>query len=435
MHGQHFDINMENLSKVEGHADIEIKVRNGRVSDTKLKIMENKRFYTRAIEGKSYAAAPQLMSRICGTCSIAHLICSIEAIENALGIMPSQQTIILRKLSTYGMMIRDHALHLYLFALPDLFGKDSLLDFDENNEQEHKLVHDCFDIKAAGSALSNLVAGRAVHATYPVVGGFSHFPEKEETKKVIEQLKSIRSKALDAITVFKNSGFSFERKATNVALITPDSSFLDGKLRTSDGEIIEKKDYFQHLEKVLIPYSTASAYKFEGKSSLTAKEYFVGSLARLNLNKEALHANTKRDASAALKLFPSNNIYLNNVAQAIELLHSIDHSLELLEGNEFKQEAPVTSAPKECEGIGLIEAPRGGLYHHYKISSAGLITYADVMTPTAQNQIHMENSVRVLVQNNIDKSKEWLQFEIEKLIRAYDPCMSCATHFLRISWT
>jgi sulfhydrogenase subunit alpha len=435
MHGQDFDINMENLSKIEGHADLEIKVRNGKVSDTKLKITENKRFYTRAIQGKSYVAAPQLMSRICGTCSIAHLICSIEAIENALGITPSAQTILLRKLSTYGMMIRDHALHLYLFALPDLFGKDSLLDFDENNETEHKLVHDCFEIKAAGSALSNLVAGRAVHATYPVVGGFNHFPEKEETKKVLEQLKAIRSKALDAITVFKNSGFSFERKATNVALITGDFSFLDGKLKTSDGEIIEKKDYFQHLEKVLIPYSTASAYKLDGKSSLAAKEYFVGALARINLNKESLHPNTKRDASEALKLFPSSNIYMNNVAQAIELLHSIDHSIELLQTNEFKQEAPVTAVPKECEGIGLIEAPRGGLYHHYKISSAGIITYADVMTPTSQNQIHMENSVRILVQNNIDKSKEWLQFEIEKLIRAYDPCMSCATHFLRINWT
>jgi sulfhydrogenase subunit alpha len=434
MHGQDFDINMENLSKMEGHADLDIKVRNGRVVETKFKIMENKRFYTRAVLGKSYLAVPQLMSRICGTCSIAHLICSIEAVENALGIVPSQQTILLRKLSTYGMMIRDHALHLYLFALPDVFGKDSLLDFDENNEKEHKLVHDCFEIKAAGSALSNLVAGRAVHATYPVVGGFSHFPDKEETQKVLAQLKAIRRKAIDAIEVFKNAGFVFERKATNVALITPDFSFMDGKLKTSAGEIIEKKDYFQHLEKVLIPYSTASAYKLDGKSSVTPKEYFVGSLARLNLNKEALHANTKRDASEALKLFPSNNVYFNSVAQAIELLHSIDHSIELLESNEFKPEAPVTAALRECEGIGLIEAPRGGLYHHYKIAD-GKITYADVMTPTSQNQIHMENSVTLLVQNNIGQSKEWLQHEIEKLIRAYDPCMSCATHFLRIKWT
>jgi sulfhydrogenase subunit alpha len=434
MHGQDFDINMENLSKIEGHANLDIKVRNGRVEDVKLQIAENKRFYTRAVLGKSYLAIPQLMSRICGTCSIAHLICSIEAVESALSITPSAQTIQLRKLSTYGMMIRDHALHLYLFALPDVFGKDSLLDFDENNEKEHKLVHDCFEIKAAGSALSNLVAGRAVHATYPVVGGFVHFPDKEETKNVLQQLKAVRSKALDAIDVFKNAGFSFERKATNVALMTKDFSFLDGTLKTSTGEVIEKKDYFSHLEKVLIPYSTASAYKLDGKNSLVAKEYFVGALARLNLNKEALHPNTKKDASEALKLFPSNNIYFNNVAQAIELLHSIDHSIELLENNEFKPEAPVAAVAKESEGVGLIEAPRGGVFHHYKISADGKITYADVMTPTSQNQIHMENSVRLLVQNNIGKSKEWLQYEIEKLIRAYDPCMSCATHFLRIKW-
>ncbi|MFH1182482.1 MAG: nickel-dependent hydrogenase large subunit [Candidatus Woesearchaeota archaeon] len=427
---QDLDINMENLSKIEGHADVAIKIRQGKVEEVKLEITEAKRFYTQAIRGKHYSAAPQLMSRICGTCSIAHLLCCIDCIENTMSIVPSAQTILLRKLSMYGMMIRDHALHLYLFALPDLFGKDSLLDFDENNEKEHKLVHDAFEIKAAGSALSNLVAGRAVHAPYPVVGGFTHFPDNEETKKVVAQLKAIRGKVVDAVAVFKECNFSFNRDSNYACLITPDFSFMEGKLKTADGNLLEKKDYFSHLEHVVIPYSTASAYKLE------AKEYLIGALARLNLNKQALHPNTQRDASEALKLFPSANLYHNNLAQAIELLHSVDHSIELLEANNFTHE-PIVSAPQateEMQGVGLIEAPRGSLYYHFKISPDGKITHADVVVPTSQNQIHMENSVRVLVQNNLDKSKEWLQMEIEKLIRAYDPCMSCATHFLRIKW-
>lgn len=427
---QDIDINLENLSKIEGHANVDIKIRQGRVEDVKFQITEAKRFYTQAIRGKNYAAAPQLMSRICGTCSIAHLICCIDCIENTLGIKPSAQTILLRKLSIYGMMIRDHALHLYLFALPDLFGKDSLLEFDENNEKEHKLVHDAFQIKAAGSALSNLVAGRAVHAPYPMVGGFSHFPDHEETKKVIAQLKAIRGKVLDGIAVFKDSKFLFNRDSNYAALITPDFSFMEGKLKTAHGVLLEKKDYFSHLQHVVIPYSTASAYMMQNS------EYLIGAIARINLNKESLHKDTQRDASESLKLFPSTNLYHNNLAQAIELLHSVDHSIELLENNNFVREALVTTQiTEERQGVGLIEAPRGTLYYHFKISAEGKITHADVVVPTSQNQIHMANSVKILVQDNLDKSKEWLQFEIEKLIRAYDPCMSCATHFLRISWT
>jgi sulfhydrogenase subunit alpha len=427
---QDMDISMENLSKIEGHANVDIKIRQGNVEEVKFQITEPKRFYTQAIRGKNYAMAPQLMSRICGTCSIAHLMCCIQCIENTLEVKPSAQTMLLRKLTMYGMMIRDHALHLYLFALPDLFGKDSLLDFDEKNEQEHKLVHDCFEIKAAGTALSNLVAGRAVHATYPVVGGFTHFPSKEESLKVAQQLKSIRGKVIDAIAVFKDKGFEFNRDTNYVGLITPDFSFMEGKLKTAHGELLEKKDYFAHLEHVVIPYSTASAYKLKNS------EYLIGALARVNLNKEALHPNTKRDASESLRLFPSTNIFHNNLAQAIELLHSVDHSIELLEASNFVQE-PLAAVPpitEQKQGVGLIEAPRGSLYYSLKISPEGKIIHADVVVPTSQNQIHMENTVRLLVQNNLDKSKEWLQLEIEKLIRAYDPCMSCATHFLRIKW-
>ncbi|MBN2454136.1 nickel-dependent hydrogenase large subunit [Candidatus Woesearchaeota archaeon] len=427
---QDFDITIENISKIEGHAGLDIKVKEGKVEYVKLKISENKRFYTQAIRGKPFQAAPQLMSRICGTCSIAHLLCCIDAIENTLGIEPSAQTILLRKLSMYGMMIRDHALHLYIFSLPDVFGKDSLLDFSETDEREHKLVHDAFAVKGAGSALSNLVAGRAVHAPYPTIGGFLHFPEKEETAKTIEKLKSVRQKVLDLIEVFRTAPFSLKKDSNFVALMTDDYSFMEGKLKTAEGELLEKKDYFSHLQRVVIPYSQASAYKLEGK------QYMVGALARINLNREHLHPETKKSAAEALKLFPSTDVYHNNLAQAIELLHSIDHSIEILEKTEFKPEKPIPPPEiKEVrQNVGLLEAPRGGLFYHLNIGADGKIISADIMTPTSQNQIHMENSLRHLIENNLDKEKGWFQRELENLVRAYDPCMSCATHFLRINW-
>jgi len=169
-----FDITIENLSKMEGHANLNVKIRDGKVQDVEFQILESKRFYEEAVRGQPIQTAPQLMSRICGTCSIAHLLCSIEAIENAVGIQPTEQTMAMKKLAQYGLMIRDHALHLYYFSLPDLIGKDSILDFSEDNALEHQLLHDSFDIKRAGNALSTLIAGKAVHAPFPTVGGFLH---------------------------------------------------------------------------------------------------------------------------------------------------------------------------------------------------------------------------------------------------------------------
>lgn len=167
VHQQDFDLSIDQISKVEGHAAIELTVRRGKVKELKFKVTDYKRFYTQAIQGKPISAVPQHVARICGTCSNAHLLCSIKALEKALDITPSPQTMLLRKLLTYGLMIRDHALHLYLFALPDILGKDSIFDFSEGNPHEHQFLHDAFTVKAAGNSLSIYAGGRSVHAPYP----------------------------------------------------------------------------------------------------------------------------------------------------------------------------------------------------------------------------------------------------------------------------
>ena len=428
-----FDINLSEISKIEGAASLEIKVRNKKIKDLKFKISEWKRFYTQAIRGKPIIAIPQLVSRICGTCSNAHLLCAIEAIEKGLNITPSPQTILLRKLLCYGLIIRDHALHLYIFSLPDLFGKNSILDFDENNPIEHQLLEDAFAVKEAGNQLSIIVGGRSVHAPYPTVGGFTNLPKIDDLKKIKPKLLEIRPKILRLLEIFTEAPLYFKSKLPIVfsGLLSDDFSFLEGRIKTSDGKVIEEKNLGKHLNAVIIPYSQARGFKFDGQFLM------VGALARLNIGKETLHPKTKEDARQFLNFFPSENIFYNNLAQAIEVLHSIDASCQIIDSlNTIKQEKPINIKPFETIGIGVIEAPRGTLYYELEINGNGVITNGEIIVPTGQNQILMEQLIYQLVENllQINASKEKIIDEAEKLVRAFDPCMSCAAHFLKVKW-
>lgn len=425
-----FDLTLDRLTKLEGSAALEVRVRDNKVEHVHFKITEFKRFFTKALEGKPIIALPQLLSRICGTCSNAHIMASIEACERALGIIPSPQTLRLRTLTMYGLNIRDHALHLYLFALPDMFGKDAFLDFDENDPVQHQMLHDAFEIKAAGNFLSILIAGRSVHAMYPTIGGFSHFPDTVGIEEAIKKLEAIRPAVLRLIKTFEDTPFHFERETVFTAIVPKDRfGFINGVIRTSDGDAIPEEKFGEHLEHVVLPYSQGSAYKREGKA------YMVGALSRLNLAKDLLHPRTKETLGATLDLFPSIDVYRNNLAQAIEILHAIDDGLDILRNEKIQSEPIVKGQNRDAEGVGVVEAPRGTLYHKVKLASSGIVTSGEVVVPTGQNQINIEEDIARLVEELIeDVPKENMGHEIEKLIRAYDPCMSCAAHFLKIKW-
>lgn len=425
------DLSISDISKIEGRASCDIKVRDGKVEQVDFSIAEYKRFYTQAIRGKDIVALPQLTSRICGTCSNAHLLCAIKAVENAVGLVPSEQTLKLRKLLNFGLIIRDHALHLYIFVLPDLFGKDSILDFDENDPIEHKFLDDAFSVKAAGNWLGKRVGGRSVHAPFLTVGGFTRLPNTQGLKKSIDELAAIRPKVLDLITLFASGNQLLYRKEIDfAAVVDKEYSFLYGDVVKTESEIIPVEKYGEHLKQVTASYSHAIRYMFGGKV------YMVGALARLNLAKENLHPNTKRDARDALDKFPSQNIFHNNLAQGIEILHAIDSSLDILQNIQIKDEKPIAFQKRRGVGIGLIEAPRGALYYKLNVGENGKIIDGQIVVPTGQNQICIEESIRSYLENNIDKleDKVFIEAEIEKIVRAFDPCMSCASHFLKVKW-
>lgn len=423
------DFELKNISKIEGHTHLDLRVKNGKTEYCKLKISEGKRFFTNAITGMDYKLVPTTMSRICGTCSSAHALCSIEAIEKAFNLEVTEQTLKLRKLLANAGHLRDHAMHLYFFVLPDIIGKDSVLDF---TGKEKEWIHDGLHVKEAGNFLSTIIGGRAVHPPNLAIGGFTKFPEKQEMLYAIKKLEECRNNILNLIEVLYNNTPKFERKTNYVAMINNDYSFLKGYIKTAMGTSIFEEDYGNHLKRVVLPYSTATAFKWE------SKDFMVGAMARLNLNKEHLHTDTIKDTFKYLQRFPSNNIFDNNLAQGIEMLHQIDSSIEILDElkEEIKQETIIQPKIKKSEGVGVVEAPRGTLYYNLKINEKGIVTYANLCIPTQQNIIHLEKDIGKYVEELLQqkKNKEYITKEIEKMIRAYDPCMSCATHFLKINW-
>ncbi len=424
------EINIENITKIEGSAGLKVTIKDDQVEDLKFIIKDYRRFYTEAVKGKPYIAASSFLSRICGTCSVAHLFASLEAIEKSQGITNSEQTMTLRRLAYNSLMIRDHALHLYFFVLPDVLGLDSILDIsDDHDDPGHILLHDSFDIKQLGTDISDIIIGAAIHAPYPTVGGALKTPDAGKFPELIDRLEKVRPQVLRGIKLFFEWEETLIRNSDYLCLRNNnDFDFLEGEIINSSGRRVPEENFHDFLKSVVIPYSQAEGYVF----SDVHEDYLVGSLARINFNKDLLHDRTKKDAAEYLSAFPSDNVFHNNLAQAIEILQCIDDSLNILKNINLVEEKPLRQAPKAGIGVGVVEAPRGILYHMVEVDEKGMIKDYDVIVPTAQNQINIENDLKKYFNENLDQEENILRLEAEKIIRAYDPCMSCATNFLKM---
>jgi sulfhydrogenase subunit alpha len=427
------EVTIENITKIEGSAGLRVTIENNSVKDLKFLIQDYRRFYTDAVKGKPTIAVPSFLSRICGTCSVAHLFASLKAIEKSQGIVVSEQTNVLRRLAYDGLMIRDHALHLYFFSLPDVLGIDSILDIpDDDQNAGHVLLHDSFDIKRIGTDITNVIIGAAIHAPIPTVGGLLRNPDPAKFPDLISRLEAVRPQVLRGIKMFfewseklvRNSDYMYLRNDKQY-------DFLNGDILNSGGKRVPDTEFLNLFEKVIIPYSQSEGYSL----SDTHKDFLVGALPRVNFNQDLLHPRTKADAKQYLTVFPSTNIYHNNLAQAIEILQCVDDALDILKKVQINlEEKPIRKAPQAGVGVGVVEAPRGILYHMAKVNEKGMIEDYDVIVPTAQNQITIENDLKKYFNENLDKDENALHFAAEKIVRAYDPCMSCATNFLKIDW-
>jgi coenzyme F420-reducing hydrogenase alpha subunit len=426
------ELKIDAITKIEGDAGLEVVIEDDAVKDLRFMIRDYRRFFAAAVRGKRMVAVPSFLSRICGTCSVAHLFASLMAIESSQGIEVSEQTKALRRLAYDGLMIRDHALHLYFFVLPDLLGVDSIFDIsDDPRDPGHTLLRDSFDVKRLGTDISNAVAGAAIHAPLPTVGGTLRNPDPAKFPDLIERLEAVRPQALRAIKTFSEWDASLVRNSDYLCLRNEARfDFLEGDIVNSNGRRVPPEEFTDYLQYVQIPYSHAEGYRF----SDTDEDYLVGALARLNLNLDLLHPRTAADAAPYLSAFPSNNVYHNNLAQAIEVLQCVDEAFDILRTIRIADEEPVRKPPRAGTGMGVIEAPRGLLYHMARVNEEGVVEDYDVIVPTAQNQINIENDLKDHFDRNLDKDEEALRLDAESIVRAYDPCMSCATNFLKIDW-
>jgi sulfhydrogenase subunit alpha len=424
------NIVIDTIAKIEGHAGLKVVIEDDAVENLQFIVSDYRRFFTTAVRGRRVVAVPSFLSRICGTCSVAHLFASLMAVESAQGIEVTGQTKALRRLAYDGLMIRDHALHLYFFVLPDILGVDSILDVpDDPDDPGHALLRDSFDIKRFGTDISNAVIGAAIHAPWPTVGGFLKNPKQTDFPDLVARLEAIRPKVLRGIETFLGWGASLVRNTDYLGLRNDTRfDFLEGDVVNSNGRRIARPEFEDYLRYVQIPHSHAEGYRF----SDTGEDYLVGALARINLNRDLLHPRTKADAAFALSVFPSNNVYHNNLAQAIEVLHCVDDAIDVSRTMELADEQPMRAQTQAGTGVGLLEAPRGLLYHMAKINEDGIVEDYDVIVPTAQNQINIENDLRDYFDENLDKDEETLLADAESIVRAYDPCMSCATNFLKM---
>jgi sulfhydrogenase subunit alpha len=424
------NITIDTITKIEGNAGLKVIIEDEAVKDLRFIVSDYRRFFTTAVKGRRMIAVPSFLSRICGTCSVAHLFASLMAIESAQGIAVTEQTRALRRLAYDGLMIRDHALHLYFFVLPDILGVDSILDVpDDPGDPGHTLLHDSFDIKRLGTDITNAVIGAAIHAPWPTVGGFSRSPDQSKFTDLIARLEAVRPQVIRGIDTFFEWDASLVRNTDYLGLRNDRGfDFVEGDVVNSNGKGIASSEFKKYLQYVQIPHSHAEGYRF----SDTQEDYLVGALARMNLNRDLLHPRTKEDTASHLSVFPSNNVYHNNLAQAIEILQCVDDAIDILRTIQLIDEEPVRKPAQSGTGVGLIEAPRGLLYHMAKVNEEGVIEDYDVVVPTAQNQINIENDLKDYFNENLDKDEETLRVNAESIVRAYDPCMSCDTNFLKI---
>jgi coenzyme F420-reducing hydrogenase alpha subunit len=353
----------------------------------------------------------------------------LRAIEKALGVELSAQTESLRKLNFYGEILDSHILHVYMLAAPDILGLESVIPLAKNSPQ---IVNRALRMKKAAGDICLAVGGRHTHPIAMTVGGFTHFPSIEKLCVLMEQLESIRTDVEDTVELFQSMDFpQFERETEFIALHNEDEyTFIDGDLTSSDGGLWPVEEYKQITNEYLVAHSSAKFARHARQS------YMVGSLSRFNLNFDRLHPKA-RAAANALEVYPKcTNPYKNTLAQVVEIVHCYEEAVritqQLLEQG-VEHESPSKPARLSGEGIGACEAPRGTLFHHYSISN-GYLAMANCVIPTAQNLANIEADMRALVPRILDRTPTEITQALEMLVRAYDPCISCAAHTLEVKF-
>jgi coenzyme F420-reducing hydrogenase alpha subunit len=423
----HKTVKVDDLARVEGEAGLAVMVRNGVVQSARLSIFEPPRFFEAFLRGRAYSEAPDITARICGICPVAYQMSAVQAMENALGVSVSGPVRALRRLLYCGEWIASHTLHITMLHAPDFLGYAGAVEMARDHAD---VVARGLALKKVGNAIMTLIGGREIHPINVRVGGFYRMPRRRELEPLAEQLKRAREAALD--TVRWTAGFDFpdrERDYVFVALRQDaEYPFSEGRIVSNRGLDIEVSQYDQHFEETQVERSTALHAHFRGGGS-----YLVGPLARYSLNFDRLSPIAQEAARAAGLGRTCTNPYRSIVVRAVEVLYACDEALRIIAAYEEPEEPPsVALAPRAGVGFGATEAPRGLLYHRYQLQADGTIAEARIVPPTSQNQASIEEDLASFVGGFLDLSDDDLRHRCEQTVRNYDPCISCAAHFLKL---
>ena len=417
---------IDQLCRVEGYGGIAVEIRDGKVTKVNMDIFEGLRFFETLVIGRSYDEVTPIVSRICAICSAVHSVTSLLAIEDAFGVEVTPQTKLLRDLLLQGGNIESHALHLFCLAIPDFLGYTGAITLAADHLEKVKMG---LALKKLGNTIQEVIGGRAVHPVNAVVGGFGKLPSEKELLDLREQLHKGLEQAVATVDIMASLDIpSFSESPTIYAALKPSNekySLLGEEIILSTGDTREIAAYKEVCNERIVAHSHAKHSRFKGKP------FMVGALARVMLNGDRLSGEAQKALHRLGLDRPSENILHNNSAQAVELVYSIERSIEIVDQlieAGMKEEKLAQFEPKAGTGTAGAEAPRGTLYHSYTFGKDGRLTEADVITPTAQNCANLEKDFRATIERLINEPKESLAAKLEMVARAYDPCISCSVH-------
>ncbi len=413
------------MARVEGEGALHVTVRDQEVQDVELRIFEPPRFFEAFLQGRHYNEVPDIVARICGICPVAYQMSAVHAIEPIFGIQIPETIQSLRRLLYCAEWIESHVLHIYMLHAPDFLGYASGIEMAKDFPD---IVKRGLRLKKIGNQLLTILGGRSVHPVSVKIGGFSRVPSRQELEILKEDLLWARDAAIE--TVQWTADFEFtdpEQDYTFVALRSESRYPMnEGIVGSNRGLKIPAVDFEEYFQEEQVPYSNALHCLHNGHS------YLAGPLARLHLNYERLSPLVKDVFSKTEISLPFTRASQGIVARSLEVLYAIDEAIHIIDEYEVPKSPSVLVSPHAGIGMAVTEAPRGLLYHRYHINPDGTIQTAKIIPPTSQNQRRIEDDLRTFLPHILDRPDEEIASQCEEIVRSYDPCISCATHFLKL---
>ncbi|GAA0505142.1 Ni/Fe hydrogenase subunit alpha [Paractinoplanes deccanensis] len=417
-------IDVRALARVEGEGAMHVRVRDGAVADVRLEIYEPPRFFEAFLRGRRHTEPPDITARICGICPVAYQMSACAAIEDACGAVVPPAVADLRRLLYCGEWIESHTLHIYLLHAPDFLGYAGALDLAKDRRD---LVERGLALKKTGNDLVEVVGGRAIHPVNVRVGGFYRAPAPADLAPLRDRLRAALDQALATVRWVAGFDFpDFRHEHEMLALVDPGRYAIEsGTVATTGGLAFGVQDFEDHVVEEHVPHSTALHARLAGRG-----RYLTGPAARYTLSRQWLSPLAREAAAEAGLGAECRNPYRSIVVRAVETVYAVEEAIRLIDRYEPPPAAAIDVPPRAGAGRGATEAPRGTLFHRYELDAAGLVTSARIVPPTAQNQAAVEHDLGRFVADRLDLPDDRLTAECEQAIRNYDPCISCATHFL-----